>query len=97
VVNIGFFVRIEARAGKEDLVEKMLSDALPLAQAEEETFFWYAVKFGPTTFAIFDGFETEEGREIHLKGRIADLLLGNADELLVTPPIIDRWDLVVAK
>lgn len=93
----GFFVRLEAKAGKEQEVENFLRGALPLAQAEPDTIVWFAVKFSPTSFAIFDAFETEEGRQIHLEGKIADALFANAEELLATPPVIDRWDAIVVK
>lgn len=97
MAHMGLFVRLDAKPGKEAALEKFLKDALPLAQAEAGTPVWYAVKFGPSSFAIFDAFQTEEGREAHLNGPIAAALMQNADTLLATPPVIERWDTLATK
>ena len=68
MVTLGLYVRLEAKAGREMDVENLLRGALPLADEEEKTLAWFAVRFGPSTFAIFDAFPDEEGREAHLQG-----------------------------
>ena len=52
---------------------------------------------GPTTFAIFDAFENEAGRQTHLNGPIAKALMDNAPRLLATPPVIERVEVLGAK
>ena len=94
MVKLGLYVRLEARPGKEQEVEALLRSALQLAEDEPGTLVWYAVKFDAATFAIFDAFATEEGRQDHLNGRIAAALMSKADELLAKPPVIERWDAV---
>ena len=46
------------------------------------------------TFAIFDAFENEAGREAHLSGPIAAALMAHADELLATAPQIRNADVL---
>ena len=47
MVKYALLARVEAKAGKEEAVEQFLSSALALAQEEEETVSWYALKIGP--------------------------------------------------
>ena len=67
--------RLEAKPGKEKEVLEFLKSALPLAEGEPGTIRWYALQIGPSTFGIFDTFETEQGREAHLNGPIAAALM----------------------
>jgi quinol monooxygenase YgiN len=46
---------------------------------------------------VFDSFENEAGREAHLAGRIAEALMANAPNLLATPPVIERAEVLGAK
>ena len=89
--------RLEARPGKEDEVEQFLRSALPLAESEPGTRTWFALRFGPSSFGIYDTFDSEAGRQAHLDGPIAAALLARADELLAQPPRIDRVDLLASK
>ena len=52
----GLLVRLEARSGKEADAEAFLKSAQPLAQGEQATLKWYAIKLGPGKFGIFDTF-----------------------------------------
>ncbi len=97
MVKLGLYVRLEAKAGHEMDVESLLREALPLADEEEKTPAWFAVRFGPSTFAIFDAFPDEEGREAHLQGKIAATLMEKAPELLAEQPAIERFDVLAAK
>ena len=58
---------------------------------------WFALRFGPTTFAIFDAFHDEAGRQAHLAGPIAAALMANAPTLLASPPAIERLDVLGVK
>ncbi|HZX77512.1 putative quinol monooxygenase [Lysobacter sp.] len=89
--------RLEARPGKEDEVEQFLRSALPLAESEPGTRTWFALRFSPTSFGIYDTFDSEAGRQAHLDGPIAAALFAKADELLAQPPRIDRVDLLASK
>ena len=82
--------RLEAKAGKEKEVLDFLKSALPLAEQEPGTIRWYALQIGPSTFGIFDTFETEQGREAHLNGPIAAALMANASSLLAKDPILEK-------
>jgi hypothetical protein len=95
-VTRGLFVRIEAKEGKEDDVERLLRGAVTLVNEEMDTTSWFAVKFGPATFGIFDVFPSEEGRNAHLSGKVAQALTENAG-ILYDPPNIEEIDILAAK
>jgi len=95
--KFALLVRVEAKPGKENEVLEFLKSALPLAQREEGTVRWYALQLGPSTFGIFDTFETKESRDAHLNGEIAKALIANAEALLSKPPVIELTDLLAIK
>ncbi|MDB5110792.1 MAG: hypothetical protein JWR67_1906 [Mucilaginibacter sp.] len=97
MVKLALLARLEAKPGKEEEVAAFLKGALPLAQQENDTINWYALQLGPSTFGIFDTFETEEGRSAHLGGQIAKALMANAPELLASAPVIEKVDLMAVK
>ena len=95
--KFAILARVEAKAGKEMEVREFLKSALPLAVSEPGTVKWYAIQIGPSTFGIFDTFETEEGRKAHLNGPIAAALMANASNLLASDPVIEMVDLLAIK
>ena len=95
--KFAILARVEAKPGKEAEVLAFLKSALPLAEAEADTVRWYALQLGPSTFGIFDTFETEDGRKAHLAGQIAAALMKNASALLASDPIIEMVDLLAVK
>lgn len=97
MVKVGVFVRLEAKAGKEAVVKGFLEGALALANAELTTPVWFALQMGPSTFAIFDAFGDDSGRQAHLSGPIAAALMANAAELLAVTPNIEMVDVLAAK
>ena len=97
MVNKALFVRLEAKPGKEADVEKFLQAGLPIVQDEPATTLWFALRLGPSTFAIFDAFPDESGRQAHLSGRVAAALMEKASELLAHPPTIEKADILAAK
>ncbi|MEP6616565.1 MAG: antibiotic biosynthesis monooxygenase [Ginsengibacter sp.] len=97
MVKFALLARVEARSGKEKEVEEFLKSALPLAEDEPGTVTWYALKIGPSTYGIFDTFNDEAGREAHLSGKIAAALMEHAGELLSSPPVIEKVDLLAVK
>jgi quinol monooxygenase YgiN len=96
-VNTGLFVRLEAKPGKEEEVAEFLRGALPLVEEEAGTVVWFGVRFGPSSFAIFDAFADEAGRQAHLAGKVAAALMANAPNLLATAPVIETWDTLEVK
>jgi len=97
MLKLSLFVRLEAKPGKENEVADFLQQGLQLANQEATTPLWFALRLGPTTFAIFDAFENEAGRQTHLNGPIAKALMDNASRLLATPPVIERVEVLGAK
>lgn len=97
MVHVGLLVKLEAKPGKVEELQKFLEGALPLANAEEKALVWFALRLGESTFGIFDAFEDDTGRQEHLRGEIATALMGRADELLASPPQIEHVDVLAAK
>jgi quinol monooxygenase YgiN len=97
MVKVALLVRLEAKPGKEAAVEKFLAGALPLANQEATTPVWFALRLGPSTFAIFDAFADDAGRQTHLSGPIASALMANAAELLARAPQIEQVDVLAVK
>jgi len=91
------FVRLEAKPGKENEVAAFLKQGLDLANQEASTATWFALRVGPTTFAIFDAFRDEQGRQTHLNGPIAQALMATAPQLLASPPVIEPMEVLGAK
>jgi quinol monooxygenase YgiN len=97
MVKVALLVRLEAKEGKEQEVEDFLVSGLQLVMAEPATTSWFALRFGPSSFGIFDAFPDEAGRQAHLAGRVAEQLIAKAGDLLSSPPIIEKVDLLAAK
>ena len=97
MVTVGLCVRLIAAAGKESEVATFLESALPLVDAEPETTAWFAARVDASTFLIFDVFPTEEGRQKHLAGPVAEALAARAAELFSQPPTIERVEVVASK
>lgn len=97
MVTKALFIRLEAKPGKETEVEKFLKSGLPLVEDEPATLAWFGMRLGPTTFAIFDAFPDELGRQAHLYGKVASALLTSAADLLATTPLIENLDVLVSK
>src|SRR5262245_28712190 len=88
MLKLGLFVRLEAKPGKEAEVAAFLAKGLELANQEATTPLWFALRVNETTFAVFDSFADESGRQAHLNGPIAQALMANAPALLAAPPVI---------
>jgi len=97
MLTLSLFVRLEAKPGKEKEVAAFLKQALELANQEATTPIWFALRLGPSTFAVFDAFRDEQGRQNHLNGPIAQALMTQAPNLLASPPVIERVEVLGAK
>lgn len=92
--KVALVVRLVAKAGKEEQVAGFLASAQPLAEAEDFTPAWFALRTAPTVFYIVDAFASDADRSKHLGGAIAAALMANADELLAEPPAIEKADVL---
>ena len=97
MLTVSLFARLEAKPGKEEEVAAFLRQGLELANREATTPVWFALRLGPATFAIFDAFRDEAGRQTHLEGPIARALVAQAPTLLASPPVIERVEVLGAK
>ncbi len=88
------FVKLEAKPGKENEVATFLRDGQGLVQQEPAATAWFGIQLGPTTFAIFDAFPDDAGRDAHLLGKVAKALMEKAPELLAEPPKIEKADVL---
>ena len=96
-MKLSLFVRLEAKPGKEADVAAFLMQGLELARQEATTPVWFALRMGPATFGVFDAFADEAGRQTHLDGPIAQALMAQAPNLLASPPVIERVEVLGAK
>lgn len=96
-VNVGRWVRLDAKPGKEKEVESFLKSAEALVQQEPQTTAWFAIRMGSSSFGIFDVFADDSGRQAHLSGKVAAALMAKAPELLSKPPGIEKIDILVSK
>jgi len=97
MLKLALFARLEAKPGREAEVAAFLMQGLELANQETTTPLWFALRLGPTTFAIFDAFRDETGRQNHLSGPIAEALMAQAPNLLAAPPVIERLEVLGVK
>jgi quinol monooxygenase YgiN len=95
-MKIGLLVRIEAKPEHAAEVRRMLADALEPARQEPQTLAWFAFQESETVFGVFDTFEDEDGRQVHLDGAIAAALM-QATPKLSAAPDIHRIDLLGVK
>lgn len=96
MVKLALLARLEAKPERSAEVGKMLESAVSLANAEAGTVHWFALRFGPNSYGVFDTFANEGGRQAHLEGQIAQALGKNAD-LFSKPPSIEKVELLAAK
>jgi quinol monooxygenase YgiN len=97
MAKLALWVELEAKPGKEQAVADFLKSAQSMADHEQGTLTWYAMRLGGTKFGIFDTFADEKGREAHTNGEIAKALFGKAQELLAKEPQVHKIDLLAAK
>lgn len=91
MTKFALYVPLEAKPGKEKEVADFLRSAVPLVNDEPGTISWYAIQEGPSSFAIFDTFDDEAGRDAHLSGKVAAALMEKikaGDMFAKTPEIL---------
>ena len=84
--------------GKGEELGAVLLEGLPMAEAEEGTVRWYAFKISETRYGALDVFESEEGRQAHLSGEMAERLREVGGDLFGARSIgighdelVDQW------
>ena len=97
MVTKSLFVPLKSKPGKEEEVAEFLRSALPIVNAEPGTTFWFALRFGPSDFGIFDVFPDEAARDAHLSGKVAAALMAKAADLFAEPPAIKKADVLASK
>ncbi|WP_304141291.1 putative quinol monooxygenase [Mesoflavibacter zeaxanthinifaciens] len=80
--NNGLLVIMKAKEGKTSEVEDFLQAGKSLVSSEPATLSWYAFKINEETYAIFDTFADDAGRDAHLTGKVAAALMENAPVIL---------------
>jgi quinol monooxygenase YgiN len=99
MTRFAVYVPLHAKPGKEDDVAAFLRSAVPLVNAEPATVSWFAIKEGPSRFAIFDTFDDEAGRDAHLNGKVAAALMQKAKtgDLFEKMPEIHKIEILADK
>ena len=94
-----FYIHIEARPGKEDAVVDMLRDIYGCVLGEPGTGPWFAVRYSPQVFGIFEAFPTIAARDAHVAGGGGDIFRDNArmNDLLARPAHVYRVDVLLNK
>jgi quinol monooxygenase YgiN len=90
-------VLLDAKPGKEAEVESFLRSGLDIVEKEPATTTWFALRLGPSRFAIFDTFPDESGRQAHLAGQVAAALRAKGEDLFARPPSIEPIDIIAEK
>src|SRR6266567_60644 len=98
MTKLALYVPLEAKQGKEKAVADFCSAAL-LVNAEVGTISWFAIQEGPSSFAIFDTFDDEAGRDAHLNGKVAAALMEKvkAGDLFAKAPEIHKLGILADK
>ena len=99
MTKFALYVPLETKPGKEKEVADFLRSAVPLVNAEPGTISWYAIQEGPSSFAIFDTFDDEAGRDAHLNGKVAAALMEKitGGDLFDNKPKIHKLDIIADK
>jgi len=99
MTRFALYVPLEAKPGKEKEIADFLRSAVPLVNAEPGTITWYAIQEGPSSFAIFDTFDDEAGRDAHLNGKVAAALMDKikAGDMFANTPQIHKLGIIADK
>ncbi len=98
------YISLKAAPGQGDNLRALLTAAAPLvADTEPKTLFWAALQIDETSFAIFDIFADNSGRDAHFAGQVAGLLKEKSADLIVggwddgVVPNINNFDIIAIK
>jgi hypothetical protein len=85
---LALVTKLVAKPDEADEVSAFPADAVGLANQEQGTIAWFALRTDTTTFWIVDAFASDGERQAHLEGALFSGLLVNAERLLDGPPEI---------
>jgi quinol monooxygenase YgiN len=99
MTRFALYVPLQAKPGKENEIADFLRSAVALANAEPGTITWYAIQEGLSSFAIFDTFDNEAGRDAHLNGKVAAALIEKvkAGDMFANTPEIHKLEIIADK
>jgi quinol monooxygenase YgiN len=99
MTRFALYVPLQAKPGKENEIADFLRSAVALANAEPGTITWYAIQEGLSSFAIFDTFDDEAGRDAHLNGKVAAALMEKvkAGDMFANTPEIHKLEIIADK
>lgn len=97
MARYALYVSLEPKPGKQAEVEAFLKQGAQLAKSEPGTTTWYGIRHADGTYAVFDTFDDEAGRDAHLNGAIARALMAKADELFANAIQIHRMEILADK
>ena len=94
-----FYIRIQARPGREDEVVRMLRDIHACVKTEPATGPWYAVRHSETVFAIFEAFPTIAARAALVAGGGGDIVrdVKRMNDILANPAHVQKVDILFSK
>jgi quinol monooxygenase YgiN len=97
MTKFAFYVPLQAKPGKEKEVADFLRSAVPLVNAEPGTITWFAIQEGPSSFAVFDTFDDEGGRDAHLNGKVPAAVMEKVGDLFAKEPKIHKFEILADK
>jgi quinol monooxygenase YgiN len=95
-VTVALLVRFEAKPDRVQEVVDLLHQGLALVEQEPATVRWFGLRFGPTSFGIFDAFPDATGRQAHLEGEVARALQASIGTL-IEQPTFEQVDVLVER
>ena len=94
-----YYIHLEAKPGKGDMVQAFLSDILDGVKQEPLTGPWFGVRYSENTFGVFEAFPDADARHEHDRGpggrnflRVEDL-----HDMLAYPARIYRLNVLFGK
>jgi len=96
-LRVGLLARLEAKPEHAQDVATLMAGGAAIVADEPATELWFGIQVSPTTYAIFDAFADDAGRDAHLAGKLAQTLVAKAPELLASAPVIEKVDLLATQ
>ncbi|MHA3703110.1 putative quinol monooxygenase [Jatrophihabitans sp. YIM 134969] len=96
MVTKALLVRLEALPGRESDLAEFLSGARSIVMGEPGTVAWFALRFGPSSFGVYDVFPDDAARDAHLAGGVGQALGPNTG-VLFSEPRIEKIDIIADK
>jgi hypothetical protein len=94
-----YYIHLEAKPGREDALQKFMSDINAGVDQEPLTGPWFALRFSQTTFGIFEAFPDANARHTHDMGPGGRNFLRSEllHEILAYPAQLYRLDVLHGK